>query len=211
MSPRQTQGYEVLLSQYRLETGTTPWDFAAIFGREAPTIVEIGFGMGASLLEMAKTHPEWNFIGMEVHKPGIGALAADIFDVGLTNLKIAEGDAVHFFKTLVPSQSLAGIQIFFPDPWPKKRHHKRRILQPEFLTLLTSTLQAEGFVHFATDWQEYAEHALVVFQQEIGLYNAAGEGFAERPETRPITKFERRGQKLGHGVWDLIFRRHSKN
>lgn len=210
MSPRQTQGYEVLLAKYRLDTSTAPWNFAEIFGRDfAPTIIEIGFGMGASLVEMAKNHPDWNFIGMEVHKPGIGALAADIADAGLGNLKIAEGDAVEFFKTAVSPNSLAGIQIFFPDPWPKKRHHKRRIMQPEFLHLLTGTLQEEGFLHFATDWQEYAEYALELMEQEPALYNAAGSGFAERPDTRPITKFERRGQKLGHGVWDVICKKRT--
>lgn len=210
MSPRQTEGYDVLLQQYRLDMTTAPWNFADIFKRDnAPTVIEIGFGMGASLVEMAKNHPDGNFIGIEVHKPGIGALAADIADAGLTNLKIAEGDAVEFFRAAVLPNSVAGIQIFFPDPWPKKRHHKRRIMQPDFLRLLVGTLQTDGFVHFATDWQEYADYALDIMQREPALYNAAGQGFSERPVTRPVTKFEKRGQRLGHGVWDVICRKRA--
>lgn len=150
MSPRQQLGLEQLMAHYTLPHETA-WDFAQIFAREADTIVEIGFGMGASLLTMALEHPEVNFIGIEVHRPGVGSLAADIHEYQLQNLRIASFDAVELFKQCIPDASLAGIQIFFPDPWPKKRHHKRRLIQPEFVRLLVQKLKSHGFVHCATD------------------------------------------------------------
>ncbi len=204
MSRRQEQGLEYYPA-YQLPA-EQPWDFEALFERKAPTIVEIGFGMGQSLLEMAKAQPENNYIGIEVHQAGIGALSADLHEHQLTNVRLIDKDAVELMKTHVPDQSLAGIQIFFPDPWPKKKHHKRRIIQSDFVALLCKKLQAGGFLHCATDWEEYAVQMLEVLSAEPALENSQPDaGFSPRPESRPLTKFERRGERLGHGVWDLFF------
>lgn len=206
ISPRQQYALDTLLTNYTLDVSQQTWDLAAIFQRTAETIVEIGFGMGASLVEMAKVFPEKNFIGIEVHRPGIGSLVADVHDAGLTNVRVVAHDAVQVFSQCLPAGALAGIQVFFPDPWPKKRHHKRRLIQASFLDLVLPSLQKGGFIHCATDWQEYAEHMMTVLTADTHLINQEGAGlFAARPATRPITKFERRGQRLGHGVWDLIF------
>lgn len=206
ISGRQQHALDTYLSQYELPINGSPWNFSEIFGRDADTIVEIGFGMGASLLTMAMQQPEKNFIGIEVHRAGIGSLLADIHDNNISNIRIIPHDAVEVLKQHIPSDSLAGIQIFFPDPWPKKRHHKRRLVQPEFLQVLLPVLGKGAFVHCATDWQEYADHMLEVLEQQTFLQNVqeAG-GFIDRPETRPLTKFEQRGNRLGHGVWDLLF------
>ncbi len=162
--------------------------------------------MGSSLLEMAKAKPEQNFIGIEVHRAGIGSLTADLCDNAITNVRIVTEDAVAVFKHQVPEQSLAGVQIFFPDPWHKKRHNKRRLIQKEFINLIVKGLKTGGFIHCATDWQDYAEHIKAVLDSEPSLQNCQSNGeYSPRPDTRPITKFEQRGQRLGHGVWDLIF------
>ena len=203
LSPRQERGLVQWLPQYQLADGVV-WDIPAIFGRDATTIVEIGFGMGASLLLMAEANPEINFIGIEVHRAGIGSLAADLHDLAIQNVRIAPYDAVTVFQNQIKANSLAGIQIFFPDPWPKARHHKRRLIQSEFLQGLIDALQPGGFIHCATDWENYAEHMLAVLSAEPRLQNQA-EAYSPRPERRPLTKFEHRGQLLGHGVWDLIF------
>lgn len=206
ISPRQQLGLDSLATHNSLTLESGLWDFTNIFSREADTIVEIGFGMGASLLAMATMHPEINFIGIEVHRAGIGRLAADIHDQGIHNVRIAPHDAVEIFKQCIPDNTLAGIQLFFPDPWPKKRHHKRRLVQPDFIRLLTQKLKLGGFIHCATDWQEYAEHMLVVLSADTALKNVdEGNAYLPRPDTRPITKFEQRGLKLGHGVWDLKY------
>ncbi|MDP3562751.1 MAG: tRNA (guanosine(46)-N7)-methyltransferase TrmB [Legionellaceae bacterium] len=206
VSPRQQQGLEHWLTNYILPLSDDEWHFSTLFGREADTIVEIGFGMGASLLTMAELNSETNFIGIEVHRAGIGSLAADIHDHGINNIKIAPYDAVEVFKRCIPDHSLAGIQIFFPDPWPKKRHHKRRLIQSNFIRLLVSKLKPGGFIHCATDWQDYAEHIRDVLSAESELSNLQVDGsFIPRPDTRPLTKFEQRGMRLGHGVWDLKF------
>ncbi len=205
MSPRQQFGLEQLMSRYMLSHETS-WNFAQIFTREANTIIEIGFGMGASLLTMALENPDTNFIGIEVHRPGVGSLAADIHEHQLENIRIASFDAVALFKQCVPDNSLAGIQIFFPDPWPKKRHHKRRLIQADFISLLVKKLKPDGFIHCATDWQEYAEQMLTVLSAEKALKSGHPEtAYLPRPDTRPLTKFEKRGLKLGHGVWDLKY------
>ncbi len=208
ISPRQQLGLDSLAAHNSLSLESGLWDFASIFSREADTIVEIGFGMGASLLTMATMHPEINFIGIEVHRAGIGRLAADIQDQNIQNVRIAPHDAVEVFKQCIPDDTLAGIQLFFPDPWPKKRHHKRRLVQPDLIRLLTQKLKIGGFIHCATDWQEYAEHMLAVLSADTALKNIdEGNAYLPRPDTRPITKFEQRGLKLGHGVWDLKYTR----
>lgn len=206
-SPRQSQGLHHWLKEYELPLNTEGhWSLDTLFGRNAPTVVEIGFGMGASLLKQAIAHPEMNYIGIEVHRAGIGSLAADLHDSQITNVRIAPFDAIEIFKNKINNEALHGIQIFFPDPWPKKRHHKRRLIQNEFVALLVSKLQAGGFLHCATDWEDYAFQMLEVLSSELKLKNQSQElGFVPRPETRPLTKFENRGLLLGHGVWDLIF------
>ncbi|KTD48503.1 tRNA (m7G46) methyltransferase, SAM-dependent [Legionella rubrilucens] len=205
-SNRQQQGLEQWLPAYELPFDGGMWDWQTLFNREAETVVEIGFGMGASLLTMALRHPEINFVGIEVHRAGLGSLAADLHEQGLTNVRLVALDAVEIFKTRIADASLAGIQVFFPDPWPKKRHHKRRLIQPELVSLLAGKLKKGGFLHCATDWQDYADHMLAVLDNEPALANQQAEGgFSPRPETRPLTKFEQRGQRLGHGVWDLIY------
>jgi len=186
------------------------FDLAALFAspvtNPAPTVLEIGFGMGKSLVEMAKNAPELNFIGIEVHKPGVGACIADALENNLSNLKVMEHDAVEVLKHCIPDNSLHRIQLYFPDPWHKKRHHKRRIVQPEFVELVRSKLCNKGIFHMATDWEPYAEHMLEVMQHAQGFSNTSpSNDYCPRPDYRPVTKFEVRGEKLGHGVWDLLF------
>lgn len=210
MSNRQQQAFEQFLPLYELALTNNPWDLEAIFGRVADTLVEIGFGMGGSLLAMAEQQPGLNFIGIEVHRPGIGGLVASLHERGISNVRIVVQDAVEVFKRQFVNDSLAGVQIFFPDPWPKKRHHKRRLIQSEFVKLILQRLKAGGFIHCATDWQDYAEQMQAVLTAEANLSNLQLDGgFTPRPETRPLTKFEQRGRRLGHGVWDLIYRKQS--
>lgn len=206
VSNRQRQGLELWLKDYELTVDDNPWSLVGEFARNADTIVEIGFGMGASLLTMAKNNPTCNYIGIEVHLAGVGSLAADLHEQQLSNVRIVAHDAVEVFRKQLLDNSLAGVQIFFPDPWHKKRHHKRRLIQKEFIQLLTQKLKPGGFIHCATDWQEYAEHILDVLSTEPALKNSQEEGgYSPRPLSRPLTKFEQRGERLGHGVWDLIF------
>ena len=204
MSERQQRNFELNLHRYQLPH--TPWDLASIFPEQGPVIVEIGFGMGASLLSTARMHPEKNFIGIEVHQPGIGALVAELSDHDLSNVRIAAFDAVDVVNNCLPLSCVDGVHIFFPDPWPKKRHHKRRLIQPEFIQQLVQRIKPHGYIHCATDWEDYAQHMLSVLTQTPGLTNQEQQGgFSPRPDSRPVTKFERRGQRLGHGVWDLLF------
>lgn len=206
VSNRQQLALDHFLPDYELTLAATPWDLSAVFKREAKTVVEIGFGMGASLVTMAQQQPELNFIGIEVHRAGVGSLVADLHDLKMTNVRVVSHDAVEVFKHHFISNSLAGIQIFFPDPWHKKRHHKRRLVQSELIKLLVDRLQVGAFIHCATDWQDYAEHMQTVLSQEALLMNTQADGgFSPRPDTRPLTKFEQRGNRLGHGVWDLIY------
>ncbi|KTC82444.1 tRNA (m7G46) methyltransferase, SAM-dependent [Legionella cherrii] len=206
VSNRQNQGLELWLKDYELAVDGNPWNLAAAFNRNADTVVEIGFGMGASLLAMAKNNPEINYIGIEVHLAGVGSLAADLHEHQLSNVRIVAHDAVEVFRTQLLDNSLGGVQIFFPDPWHKKRHHKRRLIQKEFIQLVTKKLKPGGFIHCATDWQEYAEHMLDVLSTEPALKNSQHDGgYSPRPLSRPLTKFEQRGERLGHGVWDLMF------
>ncbi len=181
-------------------------DFPAVFGRDAPTVLEIGFGMGEATAQIAATLPDLNFLGCEVHDPGVGALVKRMQDQGLANIRIVQHDAVEVLRDMVPAGSLAGVHVFFPDPWHKKRHHKRRLIQPPLVALLASRLRAGGYVHCATDWEEYALQMLEVLGGESQLANTA-ERFAPKPDYRPLTKFEHRGLKLGHGVWDVVFRK----
>ncbi len=179
-----------------------------LFGRDAPTVLEIGFGMGKSLVEMAKAQPELNFFGIEVHRPGVGACLSYAGELGVTNLRVIEHDAIEVLKHMIDDNQLHKLQLFFPDPWHKKRHNKRRIVQPDFVELIASKIQTGGQFHMATDWEPYSEHMLEITQQSPLFKNTSETNdFVPRPDFRPITKFETRGQKLGHGVWDLIFER----
>jgi tRNA (guanine-N7-)-methyltransferase len=181
-------------------------DLEACFGRKSPRILEIGFGMGETTARIAAEHPENDYLGIEVHTPGVGALLKRIDELALTNIRIIQHDAVEVVRTMLAPESLAGIHIFFPDPWPKKRHHKRRLLQPAFAEMLATRLAPGGYLHAATDWQDYAEHILATLSAVQALENPHG-GFAVRPEARPETKFETRGRRLGHDSWDVIFRK----
>ncbi|MDP4299527.1 tRNA (guanosine(46)-N7)-methyltransferase TrmB [Leptothrix discophora] len=190
---------------YRAE----PLDLAQTFGRQADTIVEIGFGMGGATAEIAASRPGDDFIGIEVHTPGVGALLKLICERELGNLRIVQHDAVEVLEHMITPGSLAGVHVFFPDPWHKKKHNKRRLIQAGFVAKLVSRLKPGGYLHCATDWQPYAEQMLEVLSAEPGLVNTAeaAPGYAPRPDYRPLTKFEQRGIRLGHGVWDLVFRR----
>ncbi len=206
VSNRQQLALDEWLADYLLPAPGNPWCLTKEFGRDADTVVEIGFGMGTSLLSMAMARPDLNFVGIEVHLAGIGSLVAELHDNAVTNVRIASYDAVEVMKTSIVDDSLAGIQIFFPDPWPKKRHHKRRLVQTDFANKIAKKIKVGGFVHCATDWQEYADHMLEVLSAIPDLRNKhADNGFYPRPDTRPLTKFEQRGHRLGHGVWDLVF------
>jgi len=209
---RLTRAQERALADYWPTKGidyqSSLLSFETVFGRNAPVVVEIGFGMGKSLVEMAAAAPDKNFIGIEVHRPGVGACLADAAEQGVENLRVMEHDAVEVLKNMIPEGSLSRLQLFFPDPWHKKRHHKRRIVQPEFVEVIRSRLAIGGCFHMATDWEPYAQHMAEIMNNAKGYANTAEEGdYVPRPEYRPITKFETRGQKLGHGVWDLIFER----
>jgi tRNA (guanine-N7-)-methyltransferase len=183
-----------------------PIDAARLFGRRAPLVVEIGFGMGQATAAIAAAQPGTDFIGIEVHQPGVGALLQRIAEAPLSNLRIVQHDAVAVLEHMIAPASLAGIHVFFPDPWHKKKHHKRRLIQPAFTALLASRLTPGGTLHCATDWQPYAEQMLAVLSAEPLLANTCA-AYATRPALRPLTKFEQRGLDLGHGVWDLIFTR----
>ena len=183
-------------------------DWNGIFGRRAPRVLEIGFGMGATTAEIAALRPDDDFLGVEVHEPGVGALLKLIGEQDLTNIRIVQYDAVEVLEHMIAPASLDGVHIFFPDPWHKARHHKRRLIQPKFVALLVSRMKPGAYLHCATDWQNYAEQMLEVLSAEPALENTAAD-YAPRPDYRPVTKFERRGLRLGHGVWDLLFRRRA--
>jgi len=200
----QSRAFEEWGPTFLLPYRAAPLDLAQAFGREAPTILEIGFGMGEATAHIAKLMPEKNFLCCEVHEPGVGALLKRIGEQNLENIRIAQHDAVEVIDHMLAPESLAGIHIFFPDPWHKLRHNKRRLIQPPLVARLTRRLRPGGYIHCATDWEPYAQQMLQVLSAEHTLQNSA-EGFAPRPEYRPLTKFENRGVKLGHGVWDLVF------
>ena len=210
MTNRQSTAIENLWPTIGIDYQEQMLDFKALFGRDAPVVLEIGFGMGKSLVEMAKNAPEKNFLGIEVHTPGVGACLADAGEEGITNLRVINHDAVEVLEYMIPEQSLATFQLYFPDPWHKARHHKRRIVQPEFIENMRHKLAIGGVIHMATDWENYAEQMLEVLQGATNFKNRSETGdYAARPDWRPLTKFENRGNKLGHGVWDLLFERIS--
>ena len=206
MTDAQARAYAGLLPRYGIPYEARTIDLDRAFGRSAPKILEIGFGMGDTTAEIARAHPEHDYLGVEVHTPGVGRLLMQIAALELTNVRVVQHDAVEVLQHMIAPGALAGAHIFFPDPWPKKRHHKRRLIQAPFAQLLASRLATGAYVHAATDWEEYAQQILAVLSAEPLLANTAA-GYAPRPGYRPLTKFEHRGLRLGHGVWDVIFRR----
>jgi tRNA (guanine-N7-)-methyltransferase len=205
LSIGQSRAVEQLSPKFVLPfAANTALDFIATFGRDAPTIVEIGFGMGHTTADVAATLPDKDFIGIEVHTPGVGSLLKMIDERNLANLRIVQHDAVEVLQHMIADASLAGLHIFFPDPWPKKRHHKRRLIQPGFVRLLTAKLRQGATMHLATDWEEYAQQMLEVLSAAPGLQNTAKD-YATRPAYRTESNFERKGLAKGHGVWDLVF------
>jgi len=208
MSNAQTRHLDEMMPRIGVPYRPHALDLAAVFGRRAPVVLEIGFGMGDSTAAIAAAHPETDYLGIEVHAPGVGSLCKQIAERNLTNLRLVRHDAVEVLQHMIPEGSLAGVHVFFPDPWPKKRHHKRRLIQAPLVALIASRLAPGGYLHCATDWEEYAQQMLEVLAAEPALQNTA-DGFAPRPEYRPLTKFENRGLKLGHGVWDVVFRKRA--
>jgi tRNA (guanine-N7-)-methyltransferase len=208
LSVAQAKAIDTLGPQFLIPYVKAPFDFSQAFGRTAPLILEIGFGMGGTTATIAAGMPEKDFFGVEVHTPGVGSLLKLIGEQGLTNLRLIQHDAVEVVTNMIAPESLAGVHVFFPDPWHKARHNKRRLIQGPFVSLLASRIAAGGYLHCATDWQDYAEQMLEVLSAEPTLQNTA-DGYAPRPDYRPVTKFENRGLKLGHGVWDLVFRKKS--
>jgi tRNA (guanine-N7-)-methyltransferase len=202
----QARAVERLMPVFGIAFSPAPVDLERAFGRRAPTILEIGFGMGETTAAIAAAHPECDYLGIEVHTPGVGALLRHVESLGLTNVRVIQHDAVEVVDRMIAPGTLDGVHVFFPDPWPKKRHHKRRLLQPGFVHLLATRMKPGAYLHAATDWADYAVQMLEVLSAEPLLENTAT-GFAPRPEGRPLTKFETRGTRLGHGVWDLVFRR----
>lgn len=208
MTEGQQRGFDENWGLYGLEYRPQLLDVDAAFGRPGRRVLEIGFGMGQSLLSMAAAEPEVNFIGVEVHRPGVGKLLLGMRERQLSNIRVYCHDAVEVLNNCIEPGSLDTIQIFFPDPWHKKRHHKRRLIQPPFVELLSSRLKPGGVLHLATDWENYAQQMLEVLDASAELENRAGVGqYSPRPDYRPLTKFERRGERLGHGVWDLLYER----
>ncbi len=204
LSTGQARALEAYGPQYLIEYRKAPFDFHAPFGRTAPLILEIGFGMGDTTAHIAKAMPDKDFVGVEVHTPGVGSLLKLAGEQDIRNLRIIQHDAVEVLNNMIADGTLGGVHIFFPDPWHKARHNKRRLIQPPFVQLLCQKLAQGGYIHCATDWEDYAVQMLEVLGNEPALQNTA-EGYAEKPSYRPLTKFENRGLKLGHGVWDLVF------
>ncbi|TFV88172.1 tRNA (guanosine(46)-N7)-methyltransferase TrmB [Oxalobacteraceae bacterium OM1] len=204
LSTAQAKALDTLGPRFCIPYAKAPLELAQAFGRDAPTILEIGFGMGDTTAKIAAGMPEKNFLGVEVHTPGVGSLLKLIGEQQLENLRIVQHDAVEVITHMIQPNSLAGVHVFFPDPWHKARHNKRRLIQPAFVSLLCSRIAPGGYLHCATDWQDYAEQMLEVLGAEPTLQNTA-DGYAPRPDYRPVTKFENRGLKLGHGVWDLVY------
>lgn len=202
----QRVAYDRLLPDYGIPYQQALLRPAEVFGREAPVVMEIGFGMGETTARIAADHPDTDFIGVEVYPAGVGSLLRQVEAAGLTNVRVIQHDAIEVLRDMIEPGTLAGAHVFFPDPWPKARHHKRRLIQAPFVSLLAKRLRPGGYLHCATDWEDYAQQMLVVLSGEPLLENTVAD-FAPRPEHRPLTKFERRGLKLGHGVWDLVFRR----
>ena len=202
----QRRAHDELLPRYGMPFARSPIDLERVFGRAGPKVLEIGFGMGETTADIASRNPGIDYLGIEVHTPGVGGLLKRIAELGLTNVRVIQHDAVEVLEQMVPPASLDGVHVFFPDPWPKKRHHKRRLIQPPFVSLLATRMKPGAYLHVATDWEDYAQWVLETLSGEPLLANTVA-AFAPRPGHRPLTKFESRGLKLGHGVWDVVFRR----
>ncbi|MET0070538.1 MAG: tRNA (guanosine(46)-N7)-methyltransferase TrmB [Candidatus Thiodiazotropha sp.] len=208
MTEGQQRAFEALWPRYGITLDQGPLPLASLFGRQAPVTLEIGFGNGEALAQLAARHPEQDFLGVEVHSPGVGHLMLTLAAREAENVRILQSDAMELLRHHLPEASLQNLLLYFPDPWHKRRHHKRRIVSREFTDLVHRALRPGGLIHMATDWKAYAVQMMALFSQHGGFRNQAGEGnYAPRPETRPMTKFEQRGARLGHGVWDLLFER----
>ena len=205
-SPAQQRAHDALLPRFGIAFAHESLDLERVFARSAPKILEIGSGMGETTAAIAQAMPECDFVAIEVHAPGVGSLLKQVDELGLANLRVIQHDAVEVVREMIVPDALAGIHVFFPDPWPKRRHHKRRLLQSAFVHALALRLARGGYLHVATDWEDYADATLATLTAEHLLVNTARD-YAPRPAYRPLTKFERRGIRLGHGVWDLVFRR----
>ncbi|MCU7815835.1 MAG: tRNA (guanosine(46)-N7)-methyltransferase TrmB [Candidatus Thiodiazotropha sp. (ex Rostrolucina anterorostrata)] len=204
----QQRAFDQLWSRYGMILHDEPIDFAALFGRQAPITLEIGFGNGEALAQIAARHPEENYLGVEVHSPGVGHLMIKLAEQQSENVRIVQTDAMELLRHALPTASLSRVLLYFPDPWHKRKHHKRRIVQTEFTNLIHRVLIPGGVLHMATDWQDYAHQMMKVLSLHSGFRNQMGvQQFSPRPDSRPITKFEKRGERLGHGVWDLLFER----
>ncbi len=202
----QQRALDQLLPEFGIDKYSGLLNFETLFSRKADTILEIGFGMGQSLLQQAQVNPQNNYLGIEVHSPGVGSLLNGMHQASLENIRVSMKDAVEVLEDKIAERSLSAVQLYFPDPWHKKRHHKRRLVQPEFADVILQRLKPGGVFHLATDWQNYAEHMLEVLSAVSGFYNYSEQGdYVPRPDARPLTKFEQRGHRLGHGVWDLMF------
>jgi tRNA (guanine-N7-)-methyltransferase len=206
ISNAQRRAHVELLPVYGVAFSPALLDLDRLFGRAAPKVLEIGFGMGETTAAIAKQHPESDYLGVEVHTPGVGSLLARIAEERLANVRVIQHDAVEVLEHMIAPAAFDRVHVFFPDPWPKKRHHKRRLIQPAFVSRLVSKMKPGAVLHACTDWEEYAQQMLEVLSAEPALGNTAP-GYADRPESRPQTKFERRGLGLGHRVWDLVFRK----
>jgi tRNA (guanine-N7-)-methyltransferase len=208
MTDGQKLGFHDHWPHYGLSLHKGLLDFQSEFGRNAPQVLEIGFGMGGSLLSMIQLEPDKDFVGIEVHAPGVGRLISDAGKLALRNLKVYMADAIDVIEDCISDASIHRVQIYFPDPWHKKKHNKRRLVQPNFIQMLREKLEIGGMIHLATDWEPYAESMLKVMESATGYENTAGAGkYSLRPNFRPVTKFEARGERLGHGVWDLTYTR----
>lgn len=206
ISNAQQRCLDTLLPVYGIPYSSMSLDLENVFGRNAPKILEIGFGMGETTAAIAQSHPQNDYLALEVHTPGVGSLLKQIDESGLKNIRIIQHDAVEVLRDMLADNVLDGVHIFFPDPWHKARHNKRRLIQPSFVAQLVKKIKPGGYIHVATDWQDYAEQVLVVLSGEKLLENTAVD-YAPRPAYRPLTKFEQRGLRLGHGVWDLVFKK----
>ena len=204
VSAAQQRSLETLMPKYGIPYVAQPLDLGHAFGRSAPKILEIGFGMGEPTAKIALAHPQNDYLALEVHPPGVGSLLKQIDEQGIQNIRIIQHDAVEVLRDMVKDATLDGVHIFFPDPWHKARHNKRRLIQSPFIAKLVQKIKLGGYIHVATDWQDYAEQVLAVLSAEPLLQNTSAD-YAEKPSYRPLTKFEQRGLKLGHGVWDLVF------
>jgi tRNA (guanine-N7-)-methyltransferase len=210
MTSGQSRALDDLWPRFGVSYSPAPLDLSSLFGRDAPRTLEIGFGNGEHLADLAAAHPERDYFGIEVHRPGVGHLLMLAQERGLTNLRVSDHDAVEVLRQQLPAASLDEVLILFPDPWHKKRHHKRRLIQPAFVELLASRLKADGILRLATDWEAYAQQMLDVLRGSPGFINLSTSGdWMPRPQGRAPTRFEKRGARLGHGVWDLAFRRSS--